>query len=1185
MHMNNQYDRLKTFPEESGKTIPGFDMGMLFLTITVLLVLGAYEVSRDLLADRMDPFTLHLASFLFTFLIVSIFAYAAFRKYSKAQKELIDTINHEKKMEAASLASKQAQDILEFLPDATFVINREGKVIEWNRAMEELTGVKKETILGKGYEAYSVLFYKEPRPMLIDQVLKEGDRLEPTDKRILRTGFGYYLQDFSPVVYGGRGAYLRAIASALYDEHGNIMGAIESIRDVSFRVRAQMTIEEQLSFLQSLIDTIPNPIFHKDKDGLYQGCNKAFEAFTGFRKEDIVGKKGHEIVPKDLADIGVQSDTELLKTPGILTEEISVTGPDGAQLQLIVTRATFTGVDGSVAGLVGVIIDITEHKRIEEGFRQTTDYLENVLENSPDAIGIVDEHGRFLKWNRVATEIFGFTLDEVKGKRAFDLYADPVERDLMLEELRSRGVVRSREMRLKRKDGSTVPVELSLSLLKDENGGNLGSVCVARDLSQQKMLLTELQETNFRLLDEITERRKVEEALRQSEETARKENAKLAAMLSGMEEGVVFADSDNRIVEVNEWFARFVGSARAALLGKTLEEAHSEKVRERVLEIVNSFRKGISPEPVVIQRSLGNLEVIMRIQPIYREGRYEGILLNLINVTDLVQARCRAEAADLAKSEFLANMSHEIRTPMNAIIGMTELALNTETSDEQYEYLKIIKTSGESLVALINDILDFSKIKSGKLSLEQIDFDLPDSVADCLKSLAVRAHDKKLELAYHISPEVPENLIGDPGRLRQVIINLVGNAIKFTEQGDIVVSVEKESEQNGEVVLRFAVTDTGIGIASDQQKSIFEPFTQADSSTTRKYGGTGLGLSISRHIVELMQGRIWLVSELGRGSTFYFTARFGRSLAQPAKPEFLKAPKLVDLPVLIVDDNAINRRILEQILTNWQMKPKSVASGAEALEALDRAVQTGNPFKLVLMDVMMPEMDGFMVVDEIRKRPHLDGAIIMMLTSAGQRGDAARCRELGILAYLVKPIKASDLYKALVNVFALQEQSMEQKPLVTRHSLRKPAGLPGQNSRACRILLAEDNVVNQKLAVRMLEKLGHSVYAATNGKEAIQAYERKHFDLIFMDVQMPEMDGYEATRLIRKKEAETGGHIPIVALTAHAMTRDREECLAAGMDDYLSKPISMDEVYRVIEKIIETAENNSDARKNLAQKI
>jgi signal transduction histidine kinase/DNA-binding response OmpR family regulator len=528
---------------------------------------------------------------------------------------------------------------------------------------------------------------------------------------------------------------------------------------------------------------------------------------------------------------------------------------------------------------------------------------------------------------------------------------------------------------------------------------------------------------------------------------------------------------------------------------------------------------------------------------------------------EMVAAKEVAEAASRAKSEFLANMSHEIRTPLNGVMGMTDLALDTLLTAVQREYLETVKMSADSLLTVINDILDFSKIEAGKVDLEAVDFNLRDCLETSLKTLAIRADEKGLELLCEVAPEVPEVVRGDAGRLRQVIINLAGNAIKFTDKGEVALKVQVEAATEHDRTLWLTVADSGIGIPQEKLQLIFDPFCQADSSTTRKYGGTGLGLTISSRLVGMMGGRIWAESEVGKGSQFHFTARVGIAdtkvieVGAIAPPEILRAVR-----VLVVDDNRTNRRILEGMLGRWEMKSSSVADGKEALTKLSDAQEAGEPFALILMDMHMPGMDGFELIEKIRHSPHASTATIMMLTSAGHRGDAARCQELGVAAYLLKPIRQSELREAIARLLGAREKK-GAIPLITRYSLQD-AREPGTS---LRILLAEDNPVNQRLASHLLEKRGHSVVVAGNGREALEALKKGRFDLMFMDVQMPVMDGFEATRAIRKLEDGSGIRLPIVALTAHAMKGDREKCLAAGMDGYLTKPIrpqELDEVLR-----------------------
>ena len=787
--------------------------------------------------------------------------------------------------------------------------------------------------------------------------------------------------------------------------------------------------------------------------------------------------------------------------------------------------------------------DIAHRKRTEAALQESKEQFQAFMDNSPAIAFMKDEQGSYVFSNKALERVFGKSPADLVGRSPSDWLPRDVAKKLSEDD----ALVLSHEKTF----------EFTEKILTPEGD--------SRDFLTFKFPLKNSLGKRFigAVGVNITERKRAEKSLEER-------TAYLDALIENSPLAIVAADADNRVQLCNPAFERLFQYRRCEIVGSNIDElisapeligeANEYSRRVATGEVVHGTGQRRRKDGTLVNLELYGLPLKVGGQLVGVYGLYQDITERKRAEQDLQRAKAAADAASRSKSEFLANMSHEIRTPMNGILGMTQLALDTELTLEQREYLEMAKNSADALLTLINDILDFSKIEAGKLNLESIEFNLRGSLEPTLKTLAFRAHQKGLELNYDVRPEVPEILHGDPGRLRQIVTNLIGNAIKFTEEGEVTLQVVRDSQEASSAALHFVVKDTGIGIPTAKQALIFDAFTQADSSTARRYGGTGLGLTISSRLAQLMGGRLWVESVPGQGSTFHFTARFG--VVSRPEPELPTRPlDLEDVPVLVVDDNATNRRILQDVLSAWRMKPALAAGAWMALGILEQAMRAGRPYPLIIVDSNMPEMDGFALVERIRQNGGLAGATIMMLTSAGHPGDAARCRELGVAAYLTKPIGQVELLGAILQVLRTRTGKSDQPPLVTRHSLREGRKGP-------RILLAEDNLVNQTLAVRLLEKHGYAVDVAGNGRDALAKLDLESFDLVLMDVQMPEMDGFEATAAIRKAEKASGKHLPIVAMTAHAMTGDRERCLAAGMDAYIAKPIRAQELFKVVDDLV-----------------
>jgi len=941
---------------------------------------------------------------------------------------------------------------------------------------------------------------------------------------------------------------------------------LENMNDTVERKVLERTreLEKSEERFKSLAACAPCGIFQTDASGACTYVNDRYSEITGIGPDKAYGDAWAEAIhPDDRAAI-FHAWQQTVAGGYWFEQEYRFVKPSGEIRWVLASALPLHDVGGNIIGYVGNMIDITERKRREEADHETQQRVRSAFDDASIGMALVGLDGRWLQVNNALVEILGYSLEDFLASD-FQTLTHPDDLDADLEQVRRvlDGTQPSFQMekRYRHRDGHYVWGLLCVRLVRDRDGRPLYFVSQIQDVSQ---------------------RRKDAEALVESERFVRSTLDALRTQIAILDErGVILATNqawdEHATIDAE---GTTVGPGAAYLeaceyAGKRGND-HAPRVAAAIREVIAGARSDFHLEYPCPTGS-GNRWFLVRLTRFAGDGptrvvvSHEDITPTKLAEMASKQAQEAAEVANRTKSEFLANMSHEIRTPMNGILGLTELLLDGELSREHRESLEMVKSSADSLLEIINDILDFSKIEAGKMSLDPIDFELHEMLADTLKPLAVRAHHKGLELNSDIGDEVPNYVFGAPDRLRQVIVNLVGNAVKFTERGEVTLRTELVSaDLDSGFLLRFSVLDTGIGIPQDKLRAIFEPFAQADGSTTRRFGGTGLGLTISARIVELIGGRLKVESKPGVGSTFSFEIRLGEPLIG-SRPKPAPSPAiLAGLDVLVVDDNATNRRVLEEILRRWHARPTAVDGGPAALAELRRAAAAGRAYPLVLVDAMMPDMDGFMLVQRMRTELGDEMPAIMMLTSADRQGDAGRCRELGMSSYLIKPVKASELQTAITTVLGNRVLPTARATTPTANVVRASSGqrvaVPGA-PRALTILLAEDNLINQRVAVRVLEKAGHKVDVAANGIEAITALGCARYDVVLMDIQMPEMDGWEATRAIRESERETGGHQPIVAMTAHAMKGDRERCLEAGMDDYVSKPIDMPELLRVLQAV------------------
>ncbi len=910
--------------------------------------------------------------------------------------------------------------------------------------------------------------------------------------------------------------------------------------DDSVRRRAEKILRETRAQYQSLVESLPLNVFQKDLEGKVLFGNELYCQTIGQPLEELIGKTDFDLFPQELAEKYTKDDAHIILTGEVLETIEDHLKPDGEKIYVQVLKTAVRDESGKVLGIQGMFWDVTDRRRAEEALKVSEARQRAIFEAALDCIITIDADGKIVEFNRAAEQTFGYKSAEMVGKEMAEILTPPSSR------------ARHRDNLLRYQstgEASILGRRLEMPLMKKNEEAFMAEVAM-----QPVPHGDSLQFTIF--LRDITDRLKAEERLRRS-------NARFQRLVESDIIGIIIVNLNGLIKEANDVFLGMTGylksevrAGRLNLMEMTPIEYHSQD--QECLIHLNEHGTCPAWEKELTRKDGSRVPILLGVTLL--EGNNQEALCFVLDIStqketeqQLKKAKEAADAASKSKSAFLANMSHEIRTPMNAVIGMTDLVLHSELAPEQREYLQVVAESAESLLQLINDILDFSKIEVGKLELEEVEFRLRDAINGVLKSLAVQAHSKAIEIVCQVDHDVPDLVSTDLNRLRQILINLVGNAIKFTPSGEVVIKVEKQHHINNKLHLLISVTDTGIGIPQKRIKHIFEPFEQLEQSMARRFGGTGLGLSITSRLVELMGGRIWCESTEEQGATFFFTSVINAIADCPDEIDPEVTSQLEQLRVLAVDDNESSSNSLAEMFESWNINLQTSDSAANAIDKLHES-----EFDIILIDAHMPHVDGFELVEQMKgttfgfELP----AIFIMLTSGDPPGDIARCEELGAAAYLMKPINPSELFDTLIAFVGGEKLSSAQ---FTAYEAEPSA------SGVLKILLVEDSVYNQKLAVGLLKKKGHSITVAENGKVALKFLKNQTFDLVLMDVQMPEMDGLEATRAIRGIEKTTGEHLPIIAMTAQAMKGDREQCLAAGMDNYIAKPIRAKFFYEVID--------------------
>ncbi len=1081
--------------------------------------------------------------------------------------------------------------ILDQLPQGIFILRPNETVAFWNHCLEDWTNIPKSEIEGNHIAAH---FPHLGTP-------KYTSRFEPLFQGGPPATFAsqFHPQFLPCTLPNGQPRVQQTTAKAIWHETTQEWRALIIIQDISdlhrqaiesqrLRKQAQEEILERKQIenaqtqLQQAIDQGVEGLALLDQEGRYTYINRAHAAMYGYTVEELLGHSWKMLYSKKQLRLIEEICLPKLRSSGQWQGELLGLRKDGTSIPVEVSLSLLTNLEGSSDGLVCTCRDMTERKRAEERFRQA-------VESAPSGMIMIDSQGRIILTNKAISQLFGYSPDELIGISIEQLVPHrfrskhPAQRSQFFANPHPRKMGAGRDLFGLHKNGTEVPVEIGLNPFKTEDGTFVLASVI--DITARK-----LEEERFRLVVETTPN------------------------------GMIMVDSSGKIVLVNQLTESLFGYSRAELLEQQIEilvplpfrKEHphhratyfAQQTKSRIMgkgrELCGLHKDGhkipieVGLNPIETQEGLFILASIVDITE--RKAAEEQIQKNATALKqknkELIVTRDQALAAARSKSEFLATMSHEIRTPLNGVIGMTDLLLDSNLDTDQLEMVETVKHSGEFLLTIINDILDFSKIDAGKLDLEIIDFDIRTVVDEVLDVLAERAGQKDLELIGLMYATTPQQVQGDPGRVRQILFNLIGNAIKFTQKGEIVVDVSVSQATTNTTTLRFAVTDTGIGIAPEAQQTLFESFTQADSSTTRKFGGTGLGLAICKRLVTMMQGEMGVISDIGQGSTFWVTIPFTHGSTVPTTT--FSPVTLQNRRVCIVESNDTIRFLLQHYVESWGMKCEVAHNGREGLALLQQRVKEMQSFDIAILDHTVSDMiqeNGLSLAKHIRHDPQISHIPLILLTALGKRGEGKMAQEAGFNGYLTKPIRHQQLQQCLQMILHDNPQtssstSRGSSPLVTRHTVQE-----AQTHSQIRVLLAEDNAVNQKVAIRILQKLGCRVDVVVNGQEAVKAIERTVYNLVLMDCQMPELDGLEATRKIREREKKnrkalgvrsegqeselsdtpdssllTPHRIPIIALTANALLGDRETCLEAGMDDFLSKPVRLEELSSVITK-------------------